>query len=307
VRYVTFSPRSKPEAARLGVWADDGVIEIGGAGGLPSPMLALIEAGPLAWEAARAAAAAGGVRRWAPADVRLHAPVARPPSLRDFYAFEAHVKAAFAIRRRAVPEEWYAFPAFYFGNAASVRGPDDAVAAPPGSEALDYELEVACVIGTGGRDIPASEAPRHIFGYAVLNDWSARDIQRTEMRVGLGPAKGKDFATSLGPWLVTPDELADRAEGRPGVYRLTMSARVNGVERSRGDLADLYYSFGEMIARASAGVDLEPGAVLGSGTVGSGCLLELTEGKGPWLQPGDVIELEVERLGVLRNTVARGE
>jgi fumarylacetoacetate (FAA) hydrolase len=234
----------------------------------------------------------------------LHAPLPRPPSLRDFYAFERHVATAFANRKRPVPRQWYEFPVFYFSNPGSVCGPEEPVTPPPGSQALDYELEVACVVGRGGRDIAEADVEDHIFGYTIMNDWSARDLQRAEMSVGLGPAKGKDFATSLGPWLVTPDELADVAEGRPGVYRLEMTARVNGVERSRGNLADVHYSFGEMLARASAGVELFPGDVVGSGTVGTGSLLELTGGLGPWLQAGDVVELEVERLGVLRNGVA---
>jgi fumarylacetoacetate (FAA) hydrolase len=303
VRYVTFAPRTEPAEARLGAWLDDRVIELAGISGLPTTMLGFLAAGPAAWAQAAEVAGSRETRRWPADDVRLLAPLPRPPSLRDFYAFEQHVAKAFAIRGRPMPEEWYTLPVFYFGNPASVGGPEEPVAAPPGSSELDYELEVACVIGRGGRNIPAARAEEHIFGYTVLNDWSARDLQRTEMRVGLGPAKGKDFAASLGPWLVTPDELEDRAQGRPGVYRLAMTARVNGEERSRGNLADLHFTFGEMIARASSGADLYPGDVLGSGTVGTGCLLELTGGQGPWLKPGDVVELEVERLGVLRNTV----
>ncbi len=143
----------------------------------------------------------------------------------------------------------------------------------------------------------------YIFGYTIFNDWSARDIQRREVKVGLGPAKAKDFASSLGPWIVTPEELQERATGRPGVYDLEMTARLNGQIVSRGNWKDLHYSFGEMIARASQDVYLLPGDVIGSGTVGSGCLLEITGGRGPWLSPGDVVELEIERLGVLRNTV----
>jgi fumarylacetoacetate (FAA) hydrolase len=284
---------------------DGEVVELAGAVGLPPTLPGLLEAGEAAWAAAREVVAKQAGRRWAAADIRLGPPLARPPSLRDFYAFEKHVAQAFANRGRPVPGEWYEFPAFYFSNPGSVFGPDEPVAAPPGCEALDYELEVACVIGRGGRDIDAAEAERHIFGYAILNDWSARDLQRAEMAIGLGPAKGKDFATSLGPWLVTPEELESASDGRPGVYRLAMTARINGVERSRGNLADLHYSFGEMIARASAGADLYPGDVIGSGTVGTGCLLELTGGQGPWLKAGDVVELEVERLGILRNTVIR--
>jgi fumarylacetoacetate (FAA) hydrolase len=238
-------------------------------------------------------------------EVLLHAPVPRKymESLRDFYAFEQHVKTANANRGREVPKEWYQIPVFYFSNHTAIYGPDDTIPYPTYSDALDYELEVACVIGKEGRDIPADKAEEHIFGYMIFNDWSARDVQRQEMAVGLGPAKGKDFANSFGPYLVTPDELADRHTGRPGVYDLAMIARVNGVERSRGNWKDLYWSFGDMLARASQDVTLLPGDVIGSGTVGTGCLLELTQGKGPWLQPDDVVELEIERLGVLRNVV----
>jgi fumarylacetoacetate (FAA) hydrolase len=307
VRYLTFAPLAAPGEPRLGAWADGEVVDLSGASGLPPTLLGFLESGPAAWATAQEVVHRRGGRRWPAPEVRLWAPLPRPPSVRDFYAFEEHVTKAFANRGRPVPHEWYDFPVFYFSNPGAVCGSEDAVAAPPGSLALDYELEVACIIGRGGRDISAGEAGAHIFGYTVLNDWSARDLQRAEMTVGLGPAKGKDFAASLGPWLVTPDELADAAEGRPGVYRLEMAARVNGVERSRGNLADVHYSFGEMIARASSGVELFPGDVIGSGTVGTGCLLELTGGQGPWLQPGDVVELEVERLGVLRNTVVSGE
>lgn len=228
-----------------------------------------------------------------------------PPitSLRDFYAFEQHVQTANENRGRSVPKEWYEFPVFYFSNISMIYGPDETIPYPSYTDALDYELEVACLIAKAGRDIPIEKAEDYISGYMIFNDWSARDIQRREMAVGLGPAKGKDFASSFGPYLLTPDELADRHTGRPGVYDLAMVARVNGVETSRGNWKDLHWSFGEMIARASQDVTLQPGDVIGSGTVGTGCLLEITKGSGPWLQPGDVVELEVERLGILRNTI----
>ncbi len=250
----------------------------------------------------------GAARRpvaYEPHRVRLYPPLPRPLSLRDFYAFEAHVKTAHEARGRQVPDEWYRFPVFYFSNANAIFGPDEPIPYPASSQALDFELEVACVIGRAGRDIPAQQAADHIFGYTIFNDWSARDIQRQEMKVGLGPAKGKDFASSLGPWIVTPDELAGKATDRPGVYDLHMAARVNGAERSRGNWKEIHYSFADMIARASADTYLLPGEVLGSGTVGSGSLLELTGGEGPWLQPGDVVELEIEQLGLLRNVVAQ--
>jgi fumarylacetoacetate (FAA) hydrolase len=236
--------------------------------------------------------------------VKLHSPLPRLGSLRDFYAFEAHVRSAYSIRSREVPPEWYKFPVFYFSNPNAIFSPGGLVPHPAYTRALDYELEIACIIDKPGVDIPVEKAEEYVFGYTIFNDWSARDVQQEEMRVGLGPAKGKDFASSLGPSVVTPDELADRATGRPGVYDLEMVARVNGEERSRGNWKDIHYSFGELIARASEGCYLLPGDVLGSGTVGTGCLLELTKGEGPWLQPGDLVELEIERMGVLSNRVA---
>jgi fumarylacetoacetate (FAA) hydrolase len=226
-----------------------------------------------------------------------------PRSLRDFYAFEAHVRTANQNRGREVPAAWYQFPVFYFSNISELYGHDEVVPYPSYTEALDFELEIACVIGKAGRNIAAADAADHIFGYTILNDWSARDVQRDEMQVGLGPAKGKDFANALGPCIVTPDELADRATDRVGVYDLAMTARVNGTVCSQGNFKDIHWSFGEMIARASQSVTLQVGDVIGSGTVGTGCLLEITKGQGPWLQIGDVVELEIERIGILRNTI----
>ena len=229
----------------------------------------------------------GGTARhhaeYALADVEFRAPVLHPPSLRDFYAFEQHVKTARASRGLEVPQEWYEIPVFYFSNPAAIYGPSDEIPKPPDTEELDYELEVAAIIGAEGR----------IGGFTIMNDWSARDLQAAEMKVGLGPAKGKDFATSIGPSVVTPDEF----DGSSGV----MVARVNGEERSRGDLADLHHTWDAIVAAAARNTHLRPGDILGSGTVGGGCILE--HGDGRWLQPGDVVELEVEGIGVLRNTV----
>jgi fumarylacetoacetate (FAA) hydrolase len=217
-------------------------------------------------------------------EVRLLAPVQRPPSVRDFYAFEEHVRNARAVTGRGeVVPEWYEIAVFYFSNPAAIYGPGDVIPYPAGSEALDYELEVAAVIGAGDQ----------IGGFTVMNDWSARDLQRKEMKVGLGPAKGKDFATSLGPVLVTPDELGD--------LRLEMVARVNGEERSCGNLGDIYHSWESILEHAARNTVLRPGDVIGSGTVGTGCILE--HGDERWLQPGDEVELEVEGIGVLRNTI----
>jgi fumarylacetoacetate (FAA) hydrolase len=217
------------------------------------------------------------------AEVDLRAPVLHPPSVRDFYAFEQHVKTARASRGLEVPQEWYEIPVFYFSNPAAIYGPGDEIPKPPDTNELDYELEVAAIIGAGGQ----------IGGFTTMNDWSARDLQRAEMRVGLGPSKGKDFATSLGPVVVTPDEF----DGSSGA----MVARVNGEERSRGNLADMHHSWDTIVAHAARNTHLLPGDVLGSGTVGTGCILE--HGDGRWLQAGDVVELEVERIGTLRNTI----
>ncbi|HXF84972.1 MAG TPA: fumarylacetoacetate hydrolase family protein [Anaerolineales bacterium] len=232
-------------------------------------------------------------------------PPLKPHTLRDGYAFEQHVKTANKNRGRDVPQEWYEFPVFYFTNPNAIFGHEDTIPYPSYTNALDYELEIAAIIGKAGMNIKPEEAEEYIFGYTIFNDWSARDVQRKEMVVGLGPAKGKDFASSLGPLIVTREALANRATGRPGVYDLEMIARVNGKEFSRGNWKDMHWSFGEIIARASDSVMLYPGDVIGSGTVGTGCLLELTRFQGPWLNEGDVIELEIEEIGILRNTVGR--
>jgi fumarylacetoacetate (FAA) hydrolase len=217
-------------------------------------------------------------------EVELRPPVLHPPSVRDFYAFEQHVKTARANRGLEVPPEWYEIPVFYFSNPAAIFGPDDEIRYPNGTNELDYELEVAAIIGVDGA----------IGGFTVMNDWSARDLQRKEMKVGLGPAKGKDFATSLGPIVVTPDEF-DGSEGE-------MVGRVNGEERSRGNLRDLNWPWERLLEQAARNTHLLPGDVIGSGTVGTGCILELGDGR--WLRPGDEVELEVEGLGVLRNRIA---
>jgi fumarylacetoacetate (FAA) hydrolase len=236
------------------------------------------------------------------ADLRFGPPILQPPSLRDFYAFEGHVKTMWERRGGTVPEAWYRIPIFYLSNVSEIRGPDDPVWSPAASQELDYELEVAALIDTPVHDLDAERGEEAIGGYLVFNDWSARDLQREETTVRLGPAKGKDFASSIGPWLVTPDELTDARKGKG--YDLTMTASVNGVELSRGSWAAAQFSFGEMIARASADVRLLPGDLIGSGTVGSGCLLEVREEiLKRYLQPGDVVTLAVERLGALTTPI----
>jgi fumarylacetoacetate (FAA) hydrolase len=264
LRLCTFEVAGREAPGRI---EGDRVVELGA----PSLVAWLVEGG-------------GEVGEHGVGDVRLRAPVPHPPAVRDFYAFERHVATARAQRGLEMAPEWYRIPVFYFSNPAAVLGPDEAVSFPPESSAWDYELEAAVIVGADGG----------IAGFTVLNDWSARDLQKMEMAVGLGPAKGKDFGTSIGPVLVTPDELGD--------LRLEMVARVNGEERSRGNLADMHWSWDELVAHAARNTRLQAGDVLGSGTVGTGCILE--HGDGRWLQSGDVVELEIEGIGVLRNTVA---
>jgi fumarylacetoacetate (FAA) hydrolase len=216
-------------------------------------------------------------------EVDLRPPVLHPPAVRDFMAFEEHVANARRLRGSEVPKEWYEIPVFYFSNPAAIYATEEEIPYPEGTAELDYELECAAMIGADGK----------IGGFTIMNDWSARDLQRAEMRVGLGPAKGKDFATSFGPVLVTPDEF----DGSSG----TMVARVNGEERSRGELGDMFHKWDALVAQAARNTVLRPGDIIGSGTVGNGCILE--HGDGRWLQRGDVVELEIEGIGVLRNTV----
>ena len=226
-------------------------------------------------------------------------------SIRDFYAFEQHVRTARERRGLEMEPDWYELPVFYFSNPASIVGDGDDVAVPPGCTELDYELEVAAVVGRAGRDLDAAAAVDHIAGFTIMNDWSARDLQRREMKLNLGPAKGKDFATTIGPFLVTPDELRDAAVGK--AYDLAMTATVNGREYSHASLADIYWSFGDLLAYASRGTSVRPGDIIGSGTCGTGCILERSLVHGaeqfPWLAPGDVVSLSVERLGTITNRI----
>ena len=224
--------------------------------------------------------------------VTLKTPVPNPPMLRDFITFETHIANVCALRKEPVPEGWYKAPMYYKGNPYNVIGPDETVVWPDYSRIIDYELELACVIGKLGRNIPVEKAHEHIAGYAVMNDLSARDAQKHEMLCRLGPAKGKDFATVVGPWLVTLDEVENPRN-------LRMTARVNGELWSDGNSGTSHWTFAQMIAHASREETLYPGDIFGSGTVGFGCGLELNR----WLQSGDLVELEIEGLGTLRTTV----
>ncbi|MGW0927928.1 fumarylacetoacetate hydrolase family protein [Streptomyces sp. NPDC002644] len=260
--------------------------------------------------------AAGAAAREAPpgphiSQVRLLPPV-EPASVRDFVTFEEHVEG---VRRSVegtagVPEQWYAAPTFYFTNPHALYGHREDVPMPPGSAVLDFELEVAAVVGREGRDLTPEQARDHIVGYTVFNDWSARDLQSAEMKVGLGPCKGKDTATTLGPFLVTADELEPHRDA-DGFLRLALTAEVNGEVVGRDLLSNMSWTFEEMVAYASRGTRVVPGDVLGSGTCGNGgCLAELWGLRGervpPPLKPGDTVTLTVEGVGTVANTVVPG-
>lgn len=308
MRLATILPRASVEPVVVAAAPDGSWIELAGLAGRP---MSRLEDG-LPWVLAHTAhltarAAAWHGPRYRESEISYLPPVMRPPSIRDFYAFEQHVKTCRAQRGLEMPPAWYELPVFYFTNPSALCGHGTDVWAPAGSQELDYELELGIVIGRAGRDIPVTQAWDHVAGFTILNDFSARDLQRREVPVGLGPAKSKDFATGLGPALVTRDECADRIGGEK--LTLAMSARVNGRELSRGSTASLHHSIPRLVAQAARDAELHPGDILGTGTVGTGCILELgPENTGGWLKPGDVVELEIERLGVLRHRiVARPE
>ena len=239
------------------------------------------------------------------ADVRFLPPIARPVSIRDFSAFEAHTKNVVEGGGGTMNPDWYELPIFYFSNPNCVIGDGDDVARPRGSKLLDFELEVACVVGGQIRDLGRDSGDWHesIAGFMLMNDWSARDLGVREMKLLFGPAKAKDFATTFGPWLITPDEF-DIQDGR---FDLPLTVRVNGDVWGNGNVRDLYYSWAQILEQASADCTLYPGDVIGSGTCGSGCILELRVSRGkekhPWLKAGDVVELSAPGLGTLTNAV----
>jgi 2-keto-4-pentenoate hydratase/2-oxohepta-3-ene-1,7-dioic acid hydratase in catechol pathway len=229
-----------------------------------------------------------------PADVTFRAPLPCPVSLRDFYAFEAHVKKGFEKRKEPMPAEWYQIPVYYKGNHQNIIGPDEDAPWPSFTEKFDYELEIAFVIGKTGQNITPAQARDYIAGFTVMNDFSARDMQRKEMNVRLGPAKGKDWCTAVGPVLVTLDEIGDP-------YDLRMTAKVNGELWSEGNTGSIFWKFEQMIEFLSRDETIRPGELIGSGTVGGGCGLELDR----WMKPGDTVELEIEKIGILRNRVVK--
>ncbi|WP_448628371.1 fumarylacetoacetate hydrolase family protein [Geodermatophilus sp. URMC 64] len=301
---------------RFATWEDGGIVTAGVVGehglhALPADVtvLDLVRAGlPAALDAGTAAFSAPPV----PLDAVRLLPPLQAPTVRDFVAFEEHVEGVVksVSGGAGVVPEWYEAPTFYFTNPYALVGAHDDVAVPPGSQRFDFELEVAVVVGQDGASLSPEQARDAIFGYTVLNDWSARDLQAREMKVQLGPAKGKDSATTLGPWLVTADELEPYRDA-DGFLALDMRVSVNDVEVGQDLLSNMGWPFEELISYASRGTWVRAGDVLGSGTCGNGgCLGELWGRRGelspPPLRPGDVVEMTVEGIGTIRNRVVEG-
>ena len=309
MRLVTFFPAGS-ETTTIGALSSDGSLivdlrrasidlqEKEGKGqsptAMPDDMIEFLRQGAPAIKSAERALSHGleaAVATAAAGDVRICSPLPRPNSIRDFMLVEEHVRGSF----KEVPAEWYEIPVYWKVNADTVFGPEDPIRWPCYTQKLDFELELAAVIGRTVDAVSVEEAQECIAGYTIFNDWSARDIQMRELKVGLGPGLGKDFATSIGPCLATPDEL-DPISTR-------MVARINGEVWSDGTLGAMRFSFPEVIAHLSAEQILQPGDVIASGTIARGCGLELDR----WLQVGDVVELEVDGIGILRNTITAPE
>lgn len=294
--------------ARCGVLSGDLVVDVSALLGVDQTLpdvRALLELGGSPIEQVRDALASDIAAPAVPLPmVRLRAPVMQPPTVRDFFSYEGHASGQGA---RELHEAWYRLPIFYFSNTLRIFGPEDEVPIPSATDRLDYEMELGCVIGREGSDIAAADALDYIAGFCIFNDFSARDLQFDEMAVGLGPAKGKDSATSLGPWLVTSDEMTPYL--RDGKLQVKCTVRVNGdVWLDAGDGGAAHFSWGDFVERASKDSRIVPGDVMGSGTVSGGSIPEAIArgiGGARYLQPGDVVELEVEGIGTLRNTLGR--
>ncbi len=323
MKLVSFQVNSPIGAfTRIGVWHNGSIVDLNMAyarfladrqeaqprrladAQVPSTMLEFLEGGASAMAAARLAldyvvslgtsieGPAGETIVHDPVSVRVIAPLPNPGSLRDFIAFEDHIAATSKRRGQPIPPEWYKAPVYYKGNHRTILGPDQELHWPLNTTKLDYELELACVIGRHGINIVERDATNYIAGYTIMNDFSARDVQFQEMACRLGPAKGKDFGTAIGPCIVTPDEVLDLAS-------LRMVARVNGETWSEGRFGTVHWSFPQMIEHVSRGEAVYPGDLLGSGTVGGGCGLEFDR----YLKQGDVVELEIQPIGILRTTI----
>lgn len=290
---------------------------------LPDEMNAFLQGGEVLMERAKKIDAQIKSGELSPKEevfFELLAPVPHPASCRDGYAFRQHVAAARRNRKVDMIAEFDQYPIFYFTNHNAIQGPGEIECMPDHFQKLDFELEVAVVIGKKGKNITAAEADDYIAGFTIMNDMSARTLQMEEMLLNLGPAKGKDFSTVIGPWLVTPDELlqfkTSAKSGHTGnTYNLQMTCTVNGKQVSAGNMADMDWTFAEIIERCAYGTDILPGDVIGSGTVGTGCFLELNgtgllndpNFKPQWLQDGDVVEMEITGLGHLSNTIKKAD
>jgi fumarylacetoacetate (FAA) hydrolase len=304
MKLVTFEEAGR---SRAGALVDDGIVDLSAAlGELASSVLSIVERQDEALPAIREALKKDLPKK--PLSTKLLAPIPRPTSMRDGYAFRQHVETARKNRGLEMIAEFDQFPVFYFTNHQAVIGPGDVRVMPRHLEKLDFELEAAIVVGRRGRNVKVSEADGYVFGLTIMNDLSARVLQMDEMKLSLGPAKGKDFATAIGPYLITLDELEDKTKRGPNgnSYDLAMRAFVNDVKVSEGNLADMNWTFAQILERVSYGVDIFPGDVIGSGTVGTGCFLELNGSgitKNQWLQLGDIVRLEIDRLGTLENKI----
>ena len=303
MKLVTFKTTDSPP--RAGWLTPTGVVDMHALsnGVLPADMLTFIDHYDRYAEEIRA-------NNWHDADpaysldaVTLLAPLPNPRSFRDYIGFEQHLKNASAKFGHQIAPEWYEMPIFYFTNHQAIYGPGDDIPQPTGETRLDYELELGCVLGKSGKNIRADDADAYIFGYTIFNDFTARAIQAREMKCNLGPAKGKDFANAIGPYIVTKDELEPHRNAT-GRFSLRMTSRINGQTICDGNYDTVHYTFGQMIERASENhVMLHPGDMLGSGTVGWGSLIETNFEAHRALQPGDVIELEIEGVGILKNQI----
>jgi len=319
----------KDSRERLGIFHSDKIYNLSesakglGKNSLPDDMQSFLQQGESAMNAAKEInrlISEKSDRVKSESGVKLIAPVPHPTSCRDGYAFRQHVAAARRNRKVEMIKEFDQYPIFYFTNHNAIQGPGEIYCMPDHFQKLDFELEAAVVIGKKGRNIKAADADAYIAGYMIMNDMSARTLQMEEMLLNLGPAKGKDFSTAIGPWLVTPDELEPykipAATNHVGNrYKLGMKCFVNEKKVSEGNLGDMDWTFAEIIERCAYGVDILPGDVIGSGTVGTGCFLELNgtgllndpNYKPQWLQPGDVVDMEIEGLGKLSNTIRKEE
>ena len=300
MKLVTF--QNKSGESRTGWIQGDQVVDMQLAHpGLPTDMLSFIDDHETFFQLIKSLGEVKG--HYALEEVKLLAPLPNPRSFRDYIGFEQHMLNASKSFGHTIGQAWYEMPIFYFTNHQAIYGPEDEIKKPAKETRMDLELEMACIIGKKGKDIPASEAKKHIFGYTVYNDFTARAIQKREMEIPLGPHKGKDFANAIGPWIVTADEM-EQYMGENDRFNIRMTSRINGVTVCDGNYNTVHYSFLQMIERASENnVNLMPGDILGSGTLGSGSLVENNFTVHRPLEPGDVVELEIEGIGILRNKV----